>query len=178
MENRSFGATAMALLLLLAGCGLFGREAPHRRQTPDAPWHPAAAMLLAYVGTDGSLTRAQLEAGLRRDFAAADTNHDGCLDANEVRAVNDQRWKHDASTASPLIDFQQNNCVDFNEFAATPRTLFEQLDRNGDGKLTPDELKAAGAKPATKQQSDTQQRPQNGRHRGGGGGGNSPGGGN
>ncbi len=97
MEKRSLVSAATALLLLLAGCGLSSHEAPRRPRAQDAPWHPAAAMLLVYVGSDGSLTRAQLEAGLRRDFAAADTNHDGCLDPNEVRAVNEQRWKQDAS---------------------------------------------------------------------------------
>ncbi|MGB8363742.1 MAG: hypothetical protein WCE20_04310 [Rhizomicrobium sp.] len=178
MKKSSFGAAATAMLLLLAGCGLFGHEAPRRPRAQDAPWLPAAAMLLVYVGSDGSLTRAQLESGLRRDFAAADTNHDGCLDANEVRAVNEQRWKQDASTASPLIDFQHNGCVDFDEFAATPRTLFEQLDRNGDGKLTADELKSAGAKPTKPQQGGQQQGGQHSRRRDGGGGNNPPGGGN
>jgi hypothetical protein len=146
MGQRSFAPAATASLLLLAGCGLFGHEAPHRQRSADAPWRPLAAMLLAYVGPDGSLTRAQLEAGLRRDFAKADANHDGCLDDNEVRAVNEQRWKEDASAASPLIDFEHAGCVNFTEFAATPRSLFEQLDRKGDGKLTPEELKPGGAK--------------------------------
>jgi Ca2+-binding EF-hand superfamily protein len=81
-----------------------------------------------------------MEAGLRADFAKADTNHDGCLDANEARAVNEERWRQDESAASPLIDFEHNGCIDFNEFAATPRSLFDQLDKNGDGKLTPQEL--------------------------------------
>lgn len=166
MGKGSIAAT-MALVLLLAACG---HDRPRRTATPEAPFHPAVGMLLPYVGPDGSLTRAQMEAGLRRDFAKADTNHDGCLDANEVRAVNELRWQEDASTASPLIDFQQNGCIDYDEFAATPRSVFDLLDRKGDGKLTPDELKAGGAKTSPAQQSSQQGH----RH----GGGNSPDGGN
>lgn len=177
MSKRVFGVAAAALLSLLTGCGLFGHDAPRHPRAQEAPWHPAAAMLMGYVGADGILTRAELESGLRRDFDKADTNHDGCLDANEVRTVNAQRWQQDASTASPLIDFQHNGCVDFNEFAATPRSLFEQLDRNGDGKLTPEELKPGTTKPGTTQQGE-QGSGQHGHHHGGGGGNNPPDNGN
>jgi Ca2+-binding EF-hand superfamily protein len=81
-----------------------------------------------------------MEQGLRADFAKADAKHTGCLDADEVRAVNQQRWEADQSTASPLVDFKGKGCVDFGEFAATARSLFEQMDRNGDGKIEPKEL--------------------------------------
>ncbi len=97
-------------------------------------------MLDKYADKDEVVTRAAMEAGLRADFAKADTNHDGCLEANEVRTVNEERWRVDESAASPLIDFEHNGCIDFDEFVATPRSLFDQLDKNGDGKLTPQEL--------------------------------------
>ncbi|HTW34902.1 MAG TPA: hypothetical protein VMD53_09815 [Rhizomicrobium sp.] len=104
-------------------------------------------MLLPYAAPDGSLTRAQMEAGLRRDFDKVDLDHNGCLDDNEVRVINEQRWKRDGSTASPLIDFKHNGCFDFDEYAAAARSLFDQLDRNGTGKLTAQQLKP-GSKPA------------------------------
>jgi hypothetical protein len=97
-------------------------------------------LLQRYGDKNGVITRAAIEAGLRADFAAADKNHDGCLDTEEARAVNEARWKASASTTSPLIDFFHNGCIDFDEFAAEPRSLFEQLDRNGDGRLTANEL--------------------------------------
>lgn len=97
-------------------------------------------MLEKYADKTGVVTRAAMEAGLRADFAAADKNHDGCLNREEARVINEERWKEDQSTASPLIDFYHNGCIDFGEFAATPRSLFDQLDKNGDGKLTPKEL--------------------------------------
>jgi hypothetical protein len=164
MRNWLIGATAAcALICLVAGCGTSRTAHPRHAASADAAWHPATLILLAYAAPDGSLTRAQLETGLRRDFDRADTNHDGCLDENEVRAVNQERWKQDASTASPLIDFEHNGCVNFDEFAATARTLFEQLDRKGEGKLTADQLKPGSAKPPAQPDNP----PPQGRHRGG-----------
>jgi hypothetical protein len=98
-------------------------------------------MLLKYDSNhDGTVTRAELEAGLKAEFDAADKNHSGCLDSDEVRAINEERTKSDESAASPLIDWENKGCIDFNEYAATGRSLFDQLDRDGNGKLTPDEL--------------------------------------
>jgi Ca2+-binding EF-hand superfamily protein len=119
---------------------------------------------------DGSLTRAEMEAGLRADFDAADTNHDGVLQPEEFRAVNKKRWQELASAATPLADWNGDGVVDFNEFAGLVRTLFDQLDANGDGVLSPAELhpQAAGQKP----------QPQAGRSQDGAGGGRGrPGGG-
>lgn len=156
-------------LLLLVGCA----SAPKRPRSQEAPFRPATALLLPYAAPDGSLTRVQLREGLKRDFDKADANHSGCLDANEIRAINQQRWKNDASSASPLIDFKSNGCFDFEEFAATPLTVFDMLDANGTGKLTAKQLKPGSQ--STGQQQDqsnnnTQQQGQ-GHHRHGGGGG-------
>ena len=144
MMKRSFGAPAALLLLCLASCASHEPKHPHDVELPK---HLPTAMLILYAAPDGSLTRAQMEAGLRRDFDKFDANHNGCLDETEIRAINQDLWKQDASTASPLIDFKHNGCVDFDEFAATPRSLFEQLDRDGTGKLTAQQLKP-GSKPA------------------------------
>ena len=122
-------------------------------------------MLLTYAAPDGSLTRVQLVTGLRRDFAKADVDRNGCLNENEVRKINQQRWKDDASSASPLIDFKNNGCLDFDEYAAEPLSLFDQLDAKGTGKLTAAQLKP-GSKPSTQQGQSTNG--DQGRHHGGG----------
>jgi Ca2+-binding EF-hand superfamily protein len=99
-------------------------------------------MLLRYdANHDGTITRAEMEAGLKAEFDAADAKHTGCLDADETAAVNHARWAEDHSTASTIVDWNHDGCVDFNEFANAPRSLFDEIDRNGDGKLTPEEIR-------------------------------------
>ncbi len=143
MRTAMFCALA-SVLLLAAGCA-----GPRRHGPAPQEWHPPSEMLEKYADKNGVVTRAAMEKGLRADFAAADKNHDGCLSVDEARPINEERWKEDQSTASPLIDFRHDGCIDFDEFAATPRSLFDQLDKDGDGKLTAKELHpgraAAGA---------------------------------
>lgn len=134
------------LALVLWGCG---HRAPEEREPRDAPFHPPIEMLTRYdANHDGTLTRAELEAGLNADFEAADTNHDGRLDKDETRAENERRWKEGLSTTSTLVDWNQDGYVDFNEFSATARSFFEQLDRKGEGKI--DLKKLQPAKPGDK----------------------------
>ena len=90
---------------------------------------------------DGTVTRGELEAGLRQNFRQADTNHDGRLDPDEVIAANQRRIRLDESTAMPLIDWNEDGYVDFNEFAAGPRSQFEELDLDGDGNVSLDEFR-------------------------------------
>lgn len=142
---------ALAFVPFLAGCGGGEPRLPIQR---EEEWHAPIGILRHYADKDGRLTRTQLEEGLRRDFEAADTNHNGVLDPDEVRAVNDQRWKEDQSAVSPLQDWNGDGVVDFSEFAATARALFNELDRDGNGVLTPNELRPA--KPAGKGQDNGQ----------------------
>jgi Ca2+-binding EF-hand superfamily protein len=130
-----------ALALALAGCSsLFGSN--RHREAPPEEYHPPRTILEAFdANHDGTVTRAEMDAGLKADFAKADTNHDGRLDEDEVRAVNLARWTADSSTASPLVDWNHDGFVDFKEFAATAHSLFDQMDADGDGKLSPQELR-------------------------------------
>jgi hypothetical protein len=165
MTKRHLALTAVLLTSALAACG--SDEARHRPERQEAPWHPATAILTKYItNTDGSLTRAQMEAGLHADFAKADIKHLGRLDEEEVRAVNQQRIATDQSTASPLVDWNHDGYVDFDEFAAEARSLFDQLDRKGDGKLTPEEL---NPNPPKKSDGTDETSGEHGRRRGGGG---------
>lgn len=139
-------------LLVAAGCSGSGR-----RQPP--PWlRPAekprdenfrggpSAMLTRYdANKDGIVTRDELIAGLRAEFAAHDVKRNGCLDGDQVGDINQSRVDSDQSTASPLIDWNQDDCINYTEFSAAPYSLFDQMDRNRDGRVTPQEL---GRKPA------------------------------
>jgi len=134
--------TVGVLLFALAGCST---PAPTRHwrpfETRQEDWHGPHNLILRYdANNDGSVTRRELEAGLRQDFLQADTNRDGRLDADEVRTANLRRIRIDQSTAIPLIDWNDDGFVDFGEFAAGMRSLFDQFDADGDGKVTLEEM--------------------------------------
>jgi len=135
----------LVLALALAGCetlGLSERAPPAPRET-DPDFHPTIELLSRYdTNHDGTITRAEMEAGLKAEFDAADANHDGRLDPDETHAVNEQRWSAGASTASTLVDWNQDGFVDLNEFAGTARSLFAEIDTDQDGQLSPKEIKA------------------------------------
>lgn len=135
------------------GPGMGGKADGEMRFSP-------VQMLLRYdANHDGKVTRAELEAGLKAEFEAADLNHDNKLEIDEVRAVNDKRWKDQAAAASPLVDWNGDGVVDFQEFAGAARSLFAQMDADGDGVLSvaelhpgqvqkkPDDKKGKGAAP-------------------------------
>ena len=127
-------------ILLLAACA--GHTPAPRHEEPE--FRPVRSILEVYdFNHDGTVTRAEMERGLHADFAKADAKHTGCLDAEEARAVNEQRWQQDQSTYSPLVDFKGDGCIDFDEFAATVHSLFDQMDANGDGKVEAKELRPA-----------------------------------
>lgn len=146
MRGALRGILTFGLLLAVSSCAS-DEKSKHHRWDPNGvakgtqDWHSPVAMLLRYDSNhDGTLTRKELEAGLRADFDAADKKHTGCLDSEEVTEINEERTQYDESAASPLIDWKNRGCVDFDEYATMARSLFDQLDTNGDGKLTPAEL--------------------------------------
>lgn len=134
-------------LLALAACG---PRAPRNAGMFDPNYRPPRdenfrggpnAMLLKYdANHDGSLTRAELEAGLKAEFDAHDTRHTGCLDVDQVAAINAGRIAEDLSTATPLQDWNQDGCIDPKEYATAANSLFQQLDRNGDGTISAQEF--------------------------------------
>jgi len=139
------------IVLLLAAAALAactstpGEHHWNPNATPrDENWHSQASSLLRYDGNhDGTLTRAELLAGLHAEFNTYDVNRTNCLGPDQVRAINEMRVQQDASQATPLVDWNQDGCIDFNEFSGNTLSLFDTLDTNSDGQLTPKELNAA-----------------------------------
>ena len=142
----------MLAALVLAACGGRREPPPWLRPTEkprDENYHGGnAAMLLQYdANHDGTVTRDELIRGLKAAFAAHDTHRNACLDADQAGQINQERVDADQSTATPVVDWNQDGCIDYTEFSAAPYSLFDQLDANHDGKIDPKELQRAGAKP-------------------------------
>jgi hypothetical protein len=111
---------------------------PARAQS-DLP--PTAVLLVRFdADKDGNITRAELEEGLKADYAAADTDKNNCINRAELRAENDRRLQREGGQASPLVDWNLDGCVNMAEFAGAVRSYFTFADRSKDGNVTAVEL--------------------------------------
>ena len=136
MKHIAILAAGAAIVAAALAGGLQAAE----RLPPGLP--ASAALLLRYdADKDGSVTREEMEAGLKADYAAADTNSDGCINPAEVRAENALRLRRDASQASPLVDWNLDGCVDLREFGNTAHSYFDLADRTKDGRVSQLELR-------------------------------------
>lgn len=103
---------------------------------------PSAVLLLRFdADKDGAITKDEMEAGLKADYMAADSNSDGCINPSEVRAENSMRLRRDSSQASPLVDWNLDGCVDLREFSNTAHSYFDLADRTKDGRVSQVELR-------------------------------------
>jgi hypothetical protein len=133
------------IVILTAGAAiavgaLAGGLSAAERLPPGLP--PSAALLLRFdADKDGLITKQEMEDGLKADYAAADSNGDGCINPAEVRAENTQRLRRDASQASPLVDWNLDGCVDIREFGNTAHSYFDLADRTKDGRVSQLELR-------------------------------------
>ncbi|HEY4274594.1 MAG TPA: hypothetical protein VGM68_03850 [Rhizomicrobium sp.] len=151
---RILRLSALCLAGALAACGSSTpsgpRWTPYRVVPPrDENYHGGNnALLLKYdANHDGTLTREELVAGLRAEFAALDKAHTGCLTPDQMDELNQARIAADQATATPLQDWNQDGCLDYREFSAAAYSLFDQIDKNGDGKITPQEFDPRKARP-------------------------------
>lgn len=129
------------------------------------------AQLLKYdTDKDGRVTRQEVDMGLSTEFRSVDTNADGRLDAAEIQRHIDTRrternarieaWRAKAKSqgldpGKPPFDINERDNVDSlrygdwnmdgvitaDEFGGRTRAQFMRSDRNGDGMLTPEEIR-------------------------------------
>jgi Ca2+-binding EF-hand superfamily protein len=148
--QRMFRLAALTGAGLLIASACAGPRNPganaNRPPPPITETEQNIKLMLSYdENSDGTVTRQELEDGLRRQYAAADLNHDGKIDLKEMQAENDRRFRAFGTEASPLIDWNQDGIIDFDEFASTTRSVFEEMDKNHDGKLDNNELRLPAA---------------------------------
>src|SRR6185503_1025873 len=75
-------------------------------------------LVLRYdANADRKITKDEMNAGIKADYAAADVNHDGKLDRDEVQAENQRRWAQEGPQSSPLMDWNMDGNVDIAEFS-------------------------------------------------------------
>ena len=116
---------------------------PGQQQPPATMVVEPVAMLLATFDADGDgrTTRAELDAGVKRTFAAIDTAASGKLG---YIGYSDwaERWLGDRNALpSPFeVDGDGDNQITVAELDAQLRRTFDRLDRNKDGVLTRTEL--------------------------------------
>jgi Ca2+-binding EF-hand superfamily protein len=93
---------------------------------------------------DGVYTCEEYKAFLDRIFTFADKNHDGRLDPTEFETVR----KADSSMADAdfgYFDENQDGKITRKEFVEKPSPFFLKFDKNGDCRVTADEIKAGMA---------------------------------
>jgi len=159
----------------LAACASQGPGQVARTYDPAS--NPAACLLKPFSrSADGSVVKADMEAGINAGFAAADLNHDGGLDYQELNALN---TAHAASCdQTNWINYDPSGRMGVDQYGARYRTAFEQSDTNMDGIATGEEITMSKRQPPkvkrkapADEPSEPQQSPQTGYP---GAGGNSP----
>ena len=106
---------------------------------------------------DGVLTCEEWKKYADRIFTSADRNHDGKLDPTEFETVR----KADATLADSdfgYFDENQDGKITRNEFVTKPSEFILSYDRNGDCRVTPDEMKAATSPPKGPQSTPARDR--------------------
>jgi hypothetical protein len=134
--------------LILALCAAVG---PASAQDVSAEDPVVASAHLWDADHNGIYTCDEWKAYASRIFNLADRNHDGYVDAAEFKTI---QQAAPMFKEADLAYFDQNRDgrLSRDEFVNKPNPLFARYDRNGDCKVTPEELKgtSSAAQPSAK----------------------------
>jgi Ca2+-binding EF-hand superfamily protein len=145
-KEKQMKSRSLLLAFALASAATFAAAAEH----PGPQGKMMERLKAADTNGDGMISREEAKAlpRIAKNFDAIDANHDGQVTMEELRAFHQsqrqahagERWKH--------LDADGDGRISRAEAAKFPRLAehFDAIDTNGDGFLTPDELKAAHAK--------------------------------
>ena len=129
------------LSVALQACSMLGGEDdPPQRHYASQGANADCQRLAPYVvNADGTLSRADLTAGLQAEFKKWDKNGDGQLSQSESVPLNDYlRSLH--VNASPVMDWNGDGHISFDEFASGWRTMFDLCLREGSEVVTKADL--------------------------------------
>ena len=85
------------------------------------------------------LSREDMDAALKREYAKWDKDGNGQLSHAEIQPLNDELRAANTG-ASPVTDWNADGQVDAKEFGGGWRTMFDLCDRNGNAKISYREL--------------------------------------
>jgi len=128
-------AAAAFVVSAVGACSTFGGGsggAQSEPETASSVGHLATecARLQPLFGpNDRELTREQMDAGLKIEYAKWDADSNGELSLGEIEPLNDQLRAANVG-ASPVTDWNADGRVDFKEFASGWRTMFDLCDSN------------------------------------------------
>lgn len=141
--------TALAISIAIGGMGFSSTASAKQRGGHNGPKMPSFEKL--DTNGDGVITQAEINAIGVAKFAEADTNGDGFLDAAELKAQmlasiemrregreergGEHRGAKDGEGNADLREAQNSERLDL-----AVKHMIERADKNGDGKLSIDEL--------------------------------------
>ena len=105
---------------------------------------PAQMLGRADTDGDGAITRAEFAAMRERLFAKLDRNHDGYLTADDQshRRLGRRNSAERLQQAMHGLDRDGDGRVSHDEFTNGPTLMFDRADTDGDGVISPAELRA------------------------------------
>ena len=150
--SRSASVSVLLICLLLPACQTFGGggdgESRHAHRGGGGNHEHNASrnqnadcerLAPFVVSTDGNLARSDLEIGLKGEFKKWDTNGDGQLSGDETRPLNDHLRALNVG-ASPVMDWNGDGHVSYDEFASGWRTMFDICAHEGSEVVTKADL--------------------------------------
>jgi EF hand len=108
-------------------------------QAPAGPRQgPGGILFQSDTNRDGTLTRAEFNAGRTAEFARLDANHDGSVTREERRAGHMDRGgrRGGGHRGMERADANSDGNISREEFLAGPTRHFERVDANHDGVIT------------------------------------------
>jgi hypothetical protein len=130
--------SAVAVLLLTSVSPALAQSTPQPAQDGHAQKRPP----IWDANQDGVYACDEWKTVADRIFASADRNRDGHLDPSEFATVQ----KADATLADAdfgYFDENQDGKITRKEFVEKPSAFILRFDKNGDCRVTPDEIRAA-----------------------------------
>ena len=141
MNTSSVRSLAAAALALLATYAL-----PVAADDAPGCQRPQVTAKEAEGTADGGITAAKHAAAASKRFEMMDANEDGKISAAEIEASHGAEsivWaNHPASAAQKIrsLDSNRDGVVTLSEYTTGSQRMFEELDVDGNGVLTPSEM--------------------------------------